>query len=148
MPTENSNRDTSKTDTVTARQLAVALEFVAEFDNAPRVIARGFGRVAQQIIEKAQESNIEIVRDKDLALALSRIEINIEIPPELYEAVAQVLSYVYTINEKQRKKALAKSRSAESSEDARARKLAIQGAITKIPRQKHKENQLPAVDPE
>ncbi len=72
---------------------AVALEYDPN-DAAPKVIATGRGIIAEKIIEKAQEADVPIHRDDKLADTLSRLEIGQMIPPELYEAVAEILLFV------------------------------------------------------
>ena len=72
---------------------AVALEYDPN-DAAPKVIATGRGIIAEKIIEKAQEADVPIHRDDKLADTLSRLEIGEMIPPELYEAVAELLLFV------------------------------------------------------
>ena len=72
---------------------AVALEYDPN-DAAPKVIATGRGIIAEKIIEKAQEADVPIHRDDKLADTLSRLEIGEMIPPELYEAVAEILLFV------------------------------------------------------
>lgn len=72
---------------------AIALEYNPEED-APKVIASGRGKLAERIIEKAQESDVPIHRDDKLADTLSRLEIGDMIPPELYEVVAEILIFV------------------------------------------------------
>lgn len=72
---------------------AIALEYNPSED-APKVIASGRGVLAERIIEKAQESDVPIHRDDQLADTLSRLEIGDMIPPELYEVVAEILIFV------------------------------------------------------
>ena len=72
---------------------AVALEYDPN-DEAPKIIATGKGVLAEKIIEKAKESNVPIHQDSKLAGTLSKLEIGDMIPPELYEAVAEVLVFV------------------------------------------------------
>lgn len=72
---------------------AIALEYDPE-DNAPKVIASGRGLLAEKIIEKAKEAEVPVHRDDKLAETLSRPEIGDMIPPELYEAVAEILVFV------------------------------------------------------
>lgn len=72
---------------------AVALEY-NPLDDAPKIVASGFGKTAERIIEKAKESDVPVHKDGPLADTLSRLEIGEEIPPELYEVVAEVLAFV------------------------------------------------------
>lgn len=72
---------------------AVALEYG---DNAaPVLVARGEGELAQEILRRAQEQGIWVAQDAQLVALLSRVELEQEIPPELYTAVAVILSWVY-----------------------------------------------------
>lgn len=71
--------------------IAVSYEPV---DGAPRVIAAGKGYLAEKIIQKAKETDIPMYQDEKLASTLSKIEIGSQIPPELYEVIAEVLYFV------------------------------------------------------
>lgn len=72
---------------------AIALEYNPS-EQAPKVIATGRGAIAEKIIEKAKESNVPVHQDGKLAKTLSKLEIGDMIPPELYEAVAEILVFV------------------------------------------------------
>ena len=76
--------------------LAVALKYSTASSDAPRVIAKGAGSIAERIKEKAKEYNIPIVEEKPLARFLYyNVEIGQEIPAELYQAVAEILAMLY-----------------------------------------------------
>lgn len=76
--------------------LAVALKYDKESSSAPVVIAKGADYLAEKIKEVAREHEIEIVENKPLARMLYyNVDIDQEIPPELYQAVAEILAYVY-----------------------------------------------------
>jgi flagellar biosynthesis protein len=77
---------------------AVALRYEHEKDDAPRVIAKGRGEIAEKIIEIAREHGITIYEDDELAEVLSRLDLDQMIPPELYQAIAEVLAFVYRLN--------------------------------------------------
>ncbi len=79
---------------------AVALKYDRETTAAPKVTAKGKGRVAQKIIELAKKHDIPITDDPDLIEVLSSLEIDEEIPTEIYVAVAELLAFVYSINSK------------------------------------------------
>jgi len=83
---------------VKKRKKAAALSYSPEKDEAPRVIAKGAGFVAQNIIAKAKEHNIIIKEDPELAEAFSRLDLYQEIPEELYHIAAELLAEVYKIN--------------------------------------------------
>lgn len=72
---------------------AVALEYDPT-DAAPKVVASGFGKAAERIIDKAKENDVPVHKDGKLADTLSNLEIGELIPPELYEVVAEVLVFV------------------------------------------------------
>ena len=71
---------------------AVAIQYNPETDHAPKVIAKGAGEVAKQIVEAAGE--VPVYEDAQLAESLLKVELNAHIPPELYEVVAQVLLFL------------------------------------------------------
>jgi flagellar biosynthetic protein FlhB len=78
---------------------AIALKYRAEESDAPIVVAKGADYVALRIREIAELANVPIVENPPLARALYRqVELDREIPAELYAAVAEVLAYVYQIN--------------------------------------------------
>ena len=80
--------------------LSVAVKYDAEQNKAPIVIAKGADYLAMQIREKARECKIEIVENKPLARMLyTNVDIGAEIPPELYQAVAEVLAFVYNMKQ-------------------------------------------------
>ena len=77
---------------------AVALKYQPKSDNAPKVIAKGKGKVADKIIEIAREHNLYVHNDPDLIEILSQLDINEQIPPDLYVVIAELLSFVYSLN--------------------------------------------------
>lgn len=80
---------------------AVALKYDTNVSKAPVVIAKGADYLAFQIKDKAKEYQIEIVENKPLArLLYNNVEVGAEIPPELYQAVAEVLAFVYSLHHK------------------------------------------------
>lgn len=82
--------------------MATALQYNAAHDGAPRVVASGQRKVAEQILAEAKKHNIAIYEDTALTLALSAVNLGEEIPPELYQVVAQVLAYIYRVSEKRK----------------------------------------------
>ncbi len=74
---------------------AVALKYNNKVQNAPKVTAKGEGQIANNIIKLAKKNNIPIQEDRDLVEMLSKIELDKEIPPNLYKAIAEVFSFVY-----------------------------------------------------
>ncbi len=77
------------------RKTAVALGFEPQSDTAPRVTAKGSGKLAEQILELASQHDIPIREDRDLIQVLSRLDLEEEIPPQLYRAVAEILAFIY-----------------------------------------------------
>jgi flagellar biosynthesis protein len=75
----------------------VALRYRAEEDGAPKLTAKGRGSMAERILEIAKAHNIPIREDKNLVEILSRLDLNQEIPPEVYKAVAHILAFVYRL---------------------------------------------------
>lgn len=78
--------------------IAAAIEYDAKRDNAPRMTAKGRGHIAEKIIALARKHNIPVKEDPVLVDLLSRLDIDEHIPPELYQAVAEVLAFVYALN--------------------------------------------------
>jgi flagellar biosynthesis protein len=79
---------------------AVALKYDRKKDNAPRVIARGRGEIAEKIIAVARAHNVPMYEDKNLIQILEALDLETAIPPELYRAVAEVLAFIYRLNGK------------------------------------------------
>jgi flagellar biosynthesis protein len=84
-------------DEIKSRSLAVALQYEKGSRDAPRVVAKGRGLVADRIVELAREQGIVIETNPVLAEALSGVELDDTIPLELYEAVAIVIGYVLRV---------------------------------------------------
>ena len=77
---------------------AVALKYDQKNDKAPRVIAKGRGDIAAKIIAVAKEHNVPLCEDKNLTQILEALDLETEIPAELYRAVAEVLAFIYRLN--------------------------------------------------
>jgi len=78
--------------------IAVALKYNSSDMNAPKLIAKGAGKIAEKIKKIAEELDIPIVENRELARNLnSLVEIGQEIPPVLFQAVAEILAYIYKI---------------------------------------------------
>ena len=88
------------------KEKAVAL--VYDQTGAPRIVAKGVGEVARKIIEAAEAEGIPIQKNEMLVEALMQVELTKEIPPQLYRAVAELLAFIYRLEN-------AKSRTSSSS---------------------------------
>jgi flagellar biosynthesis protein len=81
------------------RREAVALRYDTEKDAAPRIIAKGQRLLAEKIIALARQNDIHVQEDPDLVALLAKLDVDTAIPPELYQAVAEVLAFVYRLNQ-------------------------------------------------
>lgn len=81
---------------LTPRQLAVALSY-GQNQGAPKVVAKGRGLIAQAIIERARQHGVYVHESEDLVGLLMQVELDQEIPPQLYLAVAELLAWVYRL---------------------------------------------------
>ena len=88
----------SQPTNIAPQRKAVALKYEAERDLAPKVIAKGRGHVAEHILETAQKNSVPVYQDKTLVNMLMALELDREIPPELYKAIAEVMAYVYKMD--------------------------------------------------
>jgi flagellar biosynthesis protein len=79
------------------RDQAAAVSYDRKNGDAPVVTAKGEGFVARRIVEVAHSANVPIVEDAALVSALLSLELGQEIPVELYEAVARILSWIYRL---------------------------------------------------
>ncbi|MDL2321599.1 EscU/YscU/HrcU family type III secretion system export apparatus switch protein [Desulfosarcina sp. OttesenSCG-928-B08] len=82
-------------------QKAAALHYDQARHLAPKVVARGRGHIADTIIAVAKANHVPLYEDKNLVNVLEALEIEAEIPAELYQAVAEVLVFIYQLNGKQ-----------------------------------------------
>jgi flagellar biosynthesis protein len=83
-------------------RMAAALKYEPAKDQVPVLAAKGRGLVAEKIIEIARKNSIPIKEDPNLVQILSKLEIDEQIPPVLYKAVAEILAFVYSLNERVR----------------------------------------------
>ena len=79
--------------------MAAAIEYDAARDVAPRLTAKGGGLIAEKIIEAARKHDIPIQSDTGLVQILCRLDIDERIPVELYRAVAEILAFIYRLNQ-------------------------------------------------
>ena len=78
---------------------AVAIKYDIDKDAAPVVMAAGKGPLAEEIIRIAEENRIPLFEDRKLAQLLSKIEIDTEVPPELYVLIAEVLAFIFKLDQ-------------------------------------------------
>ena len=105
MPPRRPSRPVEEPETdPNAEAKAVALQYDQERDKAPRVIAKGRGYVAEAIMATAQKNTIPVYQNKTLVNMLMALDIDREIPPELYRAIAEVMAYVYRIDKHAKEK--------------------------------------------
>jgi flagellar biosynthesis protein len=79
---------------------AAALNYRRGIDNAPTLVAKGSGLVADKIIALAKERGIPVHEDRDMMEVLSTLNLYDEIPPDLYKAVAEILAFIYNMSGK------------------------------------------------
>ena len=77
---------------------AAALKYDHGRDQAPKLVAKGRGKIAEKIIDVARQNQIPLVEDANLSKMLDALDVDRQIPPELYKAVAEVLVFVYRLN--------------------------------------------------
>jgi len=81
---------------------AVALKYAPGEAKAPTLVAKGKGAVADAILNKAKEAGVPVQEDSSLVEVLSKLDLDQEIPPELYQLVAEILSFIYRSDKKAR----------------------------------------------
>lgn len=81
-----------------APKTAIALRYDIDKDKAPLVLASGRGPVADEILRIAEDNKIPLYEDPELSKLLAKLELDSEIPPELYTLVAEVLFFVYKLD--------------------------------------------------
>lgn len=83
---------------------AVALKYSPEQRTAPVVVAKGQGVIAEEILRRAQENGVPVQEDSSLVEVLSKLDLDQEIPPELYTLVAEILSFIYRSDQRASKR--------------------------------------------
>ncbi len=82
-------------------KLAVALKYEEDGElEAPIIVASGRGEIAEKILATARQENIPVYQEPSLAQVLTSLELGTEIPPELYQAAAQVIAFVWQLDKK------------------------------------------------
>jgi flagellar biosynthesis protein len=81
---------------------AVALKYAPDKNKAPVVVAKGKGVTAESILKRAKDAGVPVQEDASLVEVLSKLDVDQEIPPELYQLVAEILSFVYRSDRKAR----------------------------------------------
>ena len=81
---------------------AIALAY-SQTDAAPRVVAKGRGLIAEQIIAKARENGVYVHESAEMVALLTQVDIDQHIPAELYLAVAELLAWLYNLEQKDKK---------------------------------------------
>lgn len=81
---------------------AVALVYEPEKSGVPKVVASGKGEVAARILATAKSAGVHVVEDSELLEILGQIPVGQEIPEKLFQAVAEILAFVYRINNRYR----------------------------------------------
>ncbi|KAB7668625.1 EscU/YscU/HrcU family type III secretion system export apparatus switch protein [Bacillus sp. B1-b2] len=79
------------------RKQAIALSYDSNKENAPKVVAKGKGLIADKIIGKAKDNDVPVQEDPSLVELLSTLNINEQIPEDLYMAVAEVFAFIYSV---------------------------------------------------
>lgn len=93
---------TNQKDGRSPMRKAVALKYEPGERKAPVVVAKGKGHIADRILETAKDSGVPVQEDASLVEVLSKLDVDQEIPPELYTLVAEILSFVYQSDRKAR----------------------------------------------
>ncbi len=78
------------------RRQALALAY-GEGDGAPRLVAKGYGDVAERIIEEARRHGVPMHDSPELVGLLMQVDLDAQIPPQLYQAVAELLAWVWQL---------------------------------------------------
>ncbi len=87
-------------ETIAPMKKAVALKYKPDEHRAPVVVAKGQGYVAENILNRAREHGVQVQEDPSLVEVLSRLDLDQEIPQELYALVAELLSFIYRADRK------------------------------------------------
>jgi flagellar biosynthesis protein len=85
-------------------EMAIAIAYDKNADQAPRVVAKGMRLKAEKIREIAKQYGVPVMKNVSMANALYRVDVGQEIPEELYDAVAEILNFVFALKAEQEKK--------------------------------------------
>ena len=80
------------------RKEAIAVSYDPDTSDAPKVVAKGKGRIAENILDKAKEHGIPVQEDSSLVEILGQLDLDESIPEELYKAVSEVFAYIYQLD--------------------------------------------------
>ena len=97
------------------RPTAVAVRYDSK-DSAPRVVAKGYGSIAETIIRTARENDLYVHESPELVNLLMQVELDAQIPPQLYIAIAELLAWIYALEEKTAEDLKAEARAAVTPE--------------------------------
>lgn len=103
MPILEEDKNKNQKGTGSGGSKAVALKYDKSKNPAPHVVAKGKGALAERILMLAKESDIPIHADADLVEVLEKLEIEQEIPLDLYTVVAEIFAYLYNANDSKKK---------------------------------------------
>ncbi len=81
---------------------AIAMRYDLAKDRAPKVVAKGKGVIADKILELAKKHDVPVHQDPELLEALARLDVQEEIPAQLYQVMAEVLTFIYKANKKKK----------------------------------------------
>jgi flagellar biosynthetic protein FlhB len=128
---------------VNPTHVAVAIKYDKEKGGAPRVVAKGMRKNAETIKDIARSAGVPILRNIPLAQALHKLDLDEEIPEELYEAVAEVLNFVFELKQAEQSRADARRKNKDprgqpqpNAPGPGAAKAASPGAATNAPRRR------------
>ena len=80
------------------RKEAIAISYDSDTSDVPKVVAKGKGRIAENILDKAKEHGIPVQEDSSLVEILGQLDLDESIPEELYKAVSEVFAYIYQLD--------------------------------------------------
>ncbi len=81
---------------------AAALKYDASSDDAPYIVAIGKGELAEKMVKAAKESNVQVIKNEQLAHVLGKLNVGDEIPEEMYAVVAEILIFISNIDDEYR----------------------------------------------
>ena len=98
--TENKKNDGNR---IKFDEIAVAIKYAfGKQGEVPKIVASGRGLLAKKIVELASENGVPLKENKALAESLAKIPVGVEIPDELWNAMAEILAQIYTVDRRRR----------------------------------------------
>ncbi len=118
----------------THRKSAAALSYDGQNSDAPRVVAKGYGLVAEMIVQRAKEAGLYVHEAPEMVSLLMQVDLDGRIPPQLYQAIAELLAWLHRLESGAADVDQAKSADSEAAPAASNVNPSVDAAAARLPR--------------